>query len=95
MKKVNIVCAHFYKFISMGRVPKSQSIQIQSPIKFPFSNVDLVWTPRVMHGGTNKVSIDIAYITHALVCEFLEGEGGGAKTLVEWNIHKNLPHKRI
>jgi hypothetical protein len=59
MKKVDIVCACFYKFISMGRVPKSQQIQVQSPIKFPFSNVDLVWTPRVKHGGTNKILIEM------------------------------------
>jgi hypothetical protein len=31
------------------------------------SNVDLVWTPKVRHGGTNKVSIEIAYIAHACV----------------------------
>jgi hypothetical protein len=76
----------------MGWVPKSQSIQVQSPIQFPFSNVDLVWTPEMRHGGTNKVSIEIAYIAHA--CEFLEGERGDAKTLVEWNMHKNLPPQK-
>jgi hypothetical protein len=96
MKKVDIVCAHFYKFINMGWVPKSQLIQVQkSPIKFPFSNVDLVWTFRVKHGGTNKMSIKIVYITHAHVCEFLEGEQGDAKTLVVCNMHKICPHKRI
>ncbi len=94
MKKVDIVCAHFYKFISMGQVPKSQQIWIQSPIKFPFSNVDLVWIPKVKHGGTNKVSIEIAYVTHARVCEVLEGEWGDAKTLVEWNMHTNLPPQK-
>jgi hypothetical protein len=29
MMKVDIVSAHFYKFINMGRIPKSQSIQVQ------------------------------------------------------------------
>jgi hypothetical protein len=73
MKKVDIVGACFYKFTSMGWVPKSQSIQIQSPIKSPFLNVDLVWTLEVKHGATNKVPIEITYIPHAHVCEFLEG----------------------
>jgi hypothetical protein len=46
------------------------------------------------HGNTNKVSIKIAYITHAHVSKFLEGEQGGVKTLVEWNTHKNLPPQK-
>jgi hypothetical protein len=57
--------------------------------------VDLVWIPRVRYGGTNKVLIEIAYIAHERVCEFLEGERSDVETLVEWNTHKNLPHKRI
>ncbi len=56
--------------------------------------MDLVWTPRVMHGGTNKILIKIAYITHACVCEFLEGEQSDVETLVEWNMHKNLPPRK-
>jgi len=94
MGKMGIASAYFYEFINMGQIPKSQSIQIQSPIKSPFSNVDLVWTPRVRHGGTNKVSIEIAYIAHARVCEFLEGDRSDVETLVEWNTHKNLPPQK-
>jgi hypothetical protein len=57
-----------HKFIGVGQIPKSQSIQFQSPMKSPFPNVDLVLTHRVRHGGTNKVSIEIVYIAHAHVC---------------------------
>jgi hypothetical protein len=48
----------------------------------------------VKHGGTNKVSIEIAYIAHARVCEFLEGDRSDVETLVEWNTHKNLPPQK-
>jgi hypothetical protein len=93
-KKMGIACARFYKFINMCQIFKSQSIQIQSPIKSFFSNVDLVWIPEVKHGGTNKVSIKIVYIAHAHVCEFLEGKWGDVETLVERNMHQNLPPQK-
>jgi hypothetical protein len=38
--------------------------------------------------------IKIAYIAHASVCEFLEGERDDVETLVEWNMHKNLPPQK-
>jgi hypothetical protein len=56
--------------------------------------VDLVWIPRVRHGGINKVLIEIAYIAHAHVCEFLEGERSDVETPVGWNTHKNLPPQK-
>jgi len=37
------------------------------------------------------MSIEIAYIAHAHVCEFLEGKWGDVETPMEWNMHKNLP----
>jgi len=40
--------------------------------------------------GANKASIEIAYIPHACVFKFLEGERGDAETPMEWNIHKKL-----
>jgi len=52
--------------------------------------VDLVWTPKVKHGSTNKVLIEIAYIAHACVCEFLEAELSDVETLVEWNAQKKF-----
>jgi hypothetical protein len=85
---VGIVGACFYKFISMGRISKSQSIQVQSPIKSIFSNVDLVWIPKVGHGGPNKALIEIAYIAHTYVCDFLEGDRSDVETLVKWNTQK-------
>jgi hypothetical protein len=72
-----------HKFIGVGQIPKSQSIQVQSPIKFPFPNVNLVWTQWVKHGDTNKISIKIVYIAHARVCEFLESKQSDVET--KWN----------
>jgi hypothetical protein len=40
--------------------------------------------------GANKTLIEIAYIPHARVSKFLEGEWGDVETLVEWNIHMKL-----
>jgi hypothetical protein len=58
----------------MGRAPKAQSKQVQNPTKLPFSNVDLVWVKDEDHGGSNKKSIDMAYIPYAHVQDFLEGK---------------------
>jgi hypothetical protein len=58
--------------------------------------VDLAWTLKVKHGAINIMFIKIVYITHAHVCEFLEGKWGDVETLEKCNMHKNLhPHKRI
>jgi len=43
----------------------------------------------VMHGGQNKVAIEIACIPHAKVLKFLEDEQGDMHH-VEWNKSKNL-----
>jgi hypothetical protein len=56
--------------------------------------MDLMWILGVRHKGENKASIGIAYIPHACVFEFLEGEQGDAKTLMEWNIHKKLASQK-
>ncbi len=41
-------------------------------------------------GGSNKKSIDVAYIPYAHVRDFLEDKQGELCALVEWNIHKNM-----
>jgi hypothetical protein len=69
----------YYKVIisiiqSMGQTPLYQSIKIQNPAKSPFSNVDLMWKDGLKHGGQNEVAIEIAYIPHARVSEFLQVE---------------------
>jgi len=69
--------------------------QVQSPTKTPFSNVDLVSTHGVKHGGENKVSNKIVHITHAHVSKFLEGERGDVETPMEWNTQKLPPQKDI
>ncbi len=81
----------------MGRISKSQSIQVQSPKKSSFSNVDFTWIPKVRHGAINIVLIKIVYIAHAHVYEFLEGEQGDVETPKKCNMHKNLhpPQKDI
>jgi hypothetical protein len=55
--------------------------------------VDLVWIPKVGHGGTNKVLIEIAYIDN--VCEFLEGKSGDVETPMEWNTQKLALQKDV
>ncbi len=67
---------------SMGQIPFSQSIKIQNSTKSPFSNVDLVWKYGFRHKSQNKVAIEIAYIPHACVSEFLQGEQGNMQIMV-------------
>jgi hypothetical protein len=52
--------------------------------------VDLVWKYGFRHGGQNKVVIETAFIPHARVSDFLQGEQGDMQTTVECNISKNL-----
>jgi hypothetical protein len=78
---------------TMGRIPWAQSIEIQNPTRSPFSNVDLVWKDGLRHGGQNKMVIEIAYIPHARVFEFLQGERKDMQTSVEWKLEKILSHQ--
>jgi hypothetical protein len=71
----------------MGRTRKFQAIEVQNPMKVPFSNKDLVWTNGVQHGGQNK----IAHVPYVCVSIFLESECKDVGTFVEWHIHKNVP----
>lgn len=68
----------------MGWTLMFQSIQVQSSVQSPFSNVDLVWKNGFRHGAQNKVAIE----AQERVSKFLEGERGDMQTLVEWNKHK-------
>jgi hypothetical protein len=45
--------------------------------------VELIWKRGEQHGGTNKISIDLAYIPHVCVNEFIEGGKGDLCT--PWN----------
>jgi hypothetical protein len=56
-----------------------------------FTNKDLVWMFRIRHKGKNKVNIQFAYVPHACILKFLEGEQGDTSTPVEWNVYKNFP----
>jgi hypothetical protein len=55
----------------MGHVSKSQSIEIQIPRRSPFNNMYLVWRKDVPYG---VIEVECAYIPHAQVSEFLNGE---------------------
>jgi len=52
--------------------------------------MDLMWKNGFKHEGKNKVVIEIAYIPHSRVLNFLEGEQGDMKTPIEWNYKKKL-----
>ncbi len=76
---------------NMGRASKSQYIEIQNPTKSPFNNMDLVWKKDVWHGGAHIIEVECAYIPHARIPEFLNGERSHEDSLMEWNIYKRVP----
>ncbi len=51
---------------NMGRVSKSQYIEIQNPKKSPF-NMGLVWKKDVRYGGAHIIEVECAYIPHAQI----------------------------
>jgi hypothetical protein len=58
----------------MGCALKSQYIDIQNPKKSPFNNMDLVWKKDVQHGKAHIIKVKCAYIPHAQISKFLNGE---------------------
>jgi hypothetical protein len=50
----------------------------------------LVWRFGICHGGQNKVTIQFAYVPHARISKFLEGEWRHTNTFVEWNVYKTF-----
>jgi hypothetical protein len=60
--------------LNMGHASNSQFIDIQNPRKSPFKNMNLVWKKDVQHGGPHMIKVKCAYIPHAQVSEFLNGE---------------------
>jgi hypothetical protein len=91
MKKVGIVGARFNKFISMAQITINSSPKCN---KIPFSKCGFVVDSQSKARGTNKMSIKVAYIAHACVCEFLEGERSDVETPLKINMHKNLPSQK-
>jgi len=51
----------------------------------------LVWKKDVQHGRAHIIEVDCAYISHAQVSEFLNGEQSHENSLMEWNIYKQIP----
>ncbi len=76
---------------NMGRASKSQYIDIQNPKKSPFNNMDLVWKKDVRRGRAHIIEVDCAYIPHARISEFLNGEQSHEDSLMEWKIYKRIP----
>jgi len=58
----------------MGHALKFQYIEIQNPKKSPFNNIDLVWKKYVRHGRAHIIEVECAYIPHARISKFLNGE---------------------
>ncbi len=77
--------------LNMGRASKSQYIEIQNLKKSPFNNMDLVWKKYVWHGGAHIIEVECAYIPHAQILEFLNGEQSHEDSLMKWNIYKRVP----
>ncbi len=77
----------------MGHASKSQSIEVQNPRRSPF-NMDLVWRKDVQHGRARIIEVECAYIPHAWVLEFLNGEQSHEDSLMEWNICKWVPPQK-
>jgi hypothetical protein len=75
---------------NMSCASKSQYIDIQNPKKSPFKNMDLVWKKDVWHGGAHIIEVECAYIPHAQILEFLNGERSHEDSPMEWNIYKRI-----
>ncbi len=75
---------------NMGHASKSQSIEIQNP-RLPFNNMDLVWRNNIWHGRAHIIKVKCAYISHAWVPKFINGERSHEDSPMEWNIYKWVP----
>ncbi len=76
---------------NMGRASKSQYIEIQNPTKSPFNNMDLLWKKDVRRGGPHIIEVECAYVPHAQISKFLNGERSHENSPMEWNIYKRVP----
>jgi hypothetical protein len=75
----------------MGCASKSQYIEIQNLKKSPFNKMALVWKKDVQHGGAHIIKVECAYIPHACISKFLNGEQSHEDSPMEWNIYKQIP----
>jgi hypothetical protein len=50
-----------------------------------------VWTKDVRHGGPHIIKVNCAYIPHAQISKFLDGEHSHEDFPMEWNIYKQIP----
>ncbi len=80
--------------LNMGRASKSQYIEIHNPKKSSFNNMDLVWKNDVWHGRAHIIKVECAYIPHAWILKFLNGERNHEDSLMEWNIYKWVPSQK-
>jgi hypothetical protein len=75
----------------MGHASKSQYIEIQNSKKSSFNNMDLVCKKDVQHEGAHIIEVECAYIPHARISEFVNGEQSHENSPMEWNIYKQVP----
>jgi len=50
-----------------------------------------VWKKYVRHGRAHIIEVECAYIPHARISEFLNGEQSHEDSLMEWKIYKWIP----
>jgi len=53
--------------------------------------MDLVWRNDVWHGGARIIEVECAYIPHAQISKFLNGDWSHEDSLMEWNNYKWVP----
>ncbi len=50
-----------------------------------------MWTKDVRHGRPHIIKVNCAYIPHAQISKFLDGEHSHEDFPMEWNIYKQIP----
>jgi len=78
----------------MGHASKYQDIEIQNPKNSPFNNMDLVWKKKFQHWRAHIIKVECAYIPHARILEFLNGERNHEDSSMKWNIYKRVPSQK-
>ncbi len=58
--------------------------------------MDLVWKKYVQHGRAHIIKVECAYVPHARILEFINGEQNHENSWMEWNIYKwILPKENV
>jgi hypothetical protein len=57
--------------------------------------MDLVWKKDVWYGKAHIIKVECAYIPHAQISKFLNGEQSHEDSTMEWNISNRYPYKKM